>query len=118
MAEYIDKQEIFDAIDLLATKFPYKVPGRPDTYHPYNEAWCDACSHALDLIRHHTSADVRPVVRGQWEPKMHTMISGELTHVKDEWYGEVYVCDQCGFEMIGTENFCPNCGADMKEEGE
>ena len=62
MAEYIEKQDIYDAIDLLMTRFPYKVPGRPDTYHPYNEAWADACSYALDLIRQHPPADVRPVV--------------------------------------------------------
>lgn len=63
MAELIHKQDIYDAVDLLMTRFPYKVPGRPDTYHPYNEAWHDACSHVLDVIRYFSPADVAPVVR-------------------------------------------------------
>lgn len=62
MAGYIEKQDICDAIDLLMTKFPYEVPGRLDTYSPYNEAWFDACSYMLDIIKHHQPADVRPVI--------------------------------------------------------
>lgn len=63
-------------------------------------------------------ADVRPVVRGRWEPKTYYMINGTLMQDTDEWYGAVFVCDICGEEMLGASNFCPNCGADMREDRE
>lgn len=110
MAEYIEKQDIYDAIDLLMTRFPYKVPGRPDTYHPYNEAWADACSYALDLIRHHPPADVRPVVRGRW-----------IVHYDDIWPTEsTQECSECHEEvpLLIDCKFCPNCGADMRGDAE
>lgn len=48
--------------------------------------------------------------KGEWIP--HKSIFGGL--------GErVYTCDQCSYNIgFHTENFCPNCGADMREEGE
>ena len=44
--------------------------------------------------------DVRPVVRGVW--------------VKNGWSIR---CSVCGYDMpFAVRNFCPNCGADMREE--
>ena len=46
------------------------------------------------------AADVRPVVRGVW--------------VENGWSIR---CSICGYDMpFSTRNFCPNCGADMREE--
>lgn len=53
------------------------------------------------------AADVRPVVRGEWKPTG----AGCLTSK----------CSVCGNKSIETGNFCPNCGADLREppkEGE
>lgn len=56
-------------------------------------------------------ADVKPIVRGEWEEY-------------DDWNdSNIYRCSNCGSEFIleaGTPkendyNFCPNCGADMRE---
>ena len=50
-------------------------------------------------------ADVRPVVRGKWR------LYSPLT--------DTYECDKCGYQVIDESfrtNFCPNCGADMREE--
>ena len=60
----------------------------------------DAMQEAIDSITHLLAADVRPVRHGRWG-------------VKNE-------CSECGcqpwFERdIHTLNFCPNCGADMRE---
>ena len=33
----------------------------------------------------------------------------------DEWYGRIYKCSVCDRETMGTEDYCPNCGARMKE---
>lgn len=115
MAEYIEKQDIYDAIDLLMTRFPYKVPGRPDTYHPYNEAWADACSYALDLIRHHPPADVRPVRRGRW---VRINKYDKESNVKCPSCNEEFsYIDGVCYLVFGHELplFCPKCGADMKE---
>jgi hypothetical protein len=53
----------------------------------------------LDAIKSIPAVDVRPVVRGHW-------IDG--------------VCSNCGFftdvVMSRFFSYCPNCGADMREE--
>ena len=36
----------------------------------------------------------------------------------EEWYGRCYTCSVCNAEMVGAENYCPNCGSYMKEEKE
>ena len=46
------------------------------------------------------AADVRPVVRGKW------IINGWSIR-----------CSECRYDMLfSVRNFCPNCGADMREE--
>lgn len=50
------------------------------------------------------AADVRPVVRGRWERTSKSLMA----------------CSACGNcvvdDRIGGLFFCPNCGADMREE--
>ena len=39
------------------------------------------------------------------------------TDEREEWYGDIYVCSLCGYRLIdANEKYCPNCGADMREE--
>lgn len=101
MAEYIDRQalgigkcnpEIFDD-------------------NGYANGW----NAAIDIIQSAPAADVRPVVRGRWK------LSDDLC-----WH----TCSECGADIdvsvgllcyvdnkeVCTHNFCPNCGADMREE--
>lgn len=57
------------------------------------------------IINSIPAADVRPVVRGKW--------------LDVTWCGEDYLsCSMCGYGALAHErtNFCPNCGADMREE--
>ena len=71
------------------------------------ENWKDyeaaACIAALP------AADVRPVVRGTWVGI-------------DDFPHEDWECDHCGCVVGNTDDpwnyyhFCPNCGADMREE--
>lgn len=68
------------------------------------------------------AADARPVVRGEWEKYEDFDEYGGGRHV--EW-----TCSKCFYIVKGDwevrnshinekprENFCPNCGADMREE--
>lgn len=50
------------------------------------------------------AADVRPVVRGRWR------------WVGQDQWNDCYECSQCGKMNTDNSNFCPNCGADMREE--
>ena len=51
---------------------------------------------------------------GEWIPVMRTHSDGTTVHKKEEWYGKLYECSICHYEMIGEDNYCQNCGARMK----
>ena len=38
--------------------------------------------------------------------------------VKEDEYGDFWVCDQCGFTSEHRDNFCPICGARMEVKEE
>jgi len=67
----------------------------------------------ISAVKNCPAADVRPVVRGKWIDR------------DDDYYGwNMWACSACGEEFVLTEgtpdmndyHFCPNCGADMREE--
>jgi NADH pyrophosphatase NudC (nudix superfamily) len=67
--------------------------------------------NVVDMITSIPAADVAPVVRGKW------FYGGQK--VLNETF-PVYICSNCK-KAIPAEwerkcNFCPNCGADMREE--
>ena len=59
---------------------------------------CCTTMRVFDAI---PAADVRPVVRGKWTATG----AGCLTSK----------CSVCGYKSLEAGNFCPNCGADMRE---
>lgn len=78
----------------------------------------DAAREALSLakraIRKIPSADVRPVVKAAWEDTPNP-----------QWPAyDIRHCPCCGWSIPKSKlrakdldwNYCPNCGADMKEE--
>ena len=62
-------------------------------------------------IRNLPAADVRPVVRGEWEPSE-----------KYKGYVSCSICHDCYVEPEWVTKlkwkFCPNCGADMRTKEE
>lgn len=55
--------------------------------------------NVVDMLTSIPAADVRPVVRGKWFQN-----------------GYSIRCSECGYDMpFAVRNFCPNCGADMRE---
>lgn len=43
-------EEVLKIIDQVRQEHPYKVPGRQETYDPYNEGWEDACCKIEAII--------------------------------------------------------------------
>lgn len=78
-----------------------KLPKRKEYWDDDFGAGWDACLDAIDSI---PTADVRPVVMGKW---LHKEITDDFRVV-----GQCSVCK----ERRRIDNFCPNCGADMREE--
>ena len=88
MAEYIERE-----------KLPQKKERGFFLDDDFNAGW-NAC---LNNIKNIPAADVRPVVRGTWITRPYMM-------------GNTQYCSLCGENYGMKHNFCPNCGADMREE--
>ena len=79
---------------------------------------CDEPADAYQFIRDFPAADVRPVMHGKWK-----QTGGKYSRHKtiDR---RILACSVCGNFLCmegvnagrGDANFCPNCGADMREE--
>ena len=63
---------------------------------------------AYGVIQEMPTVDAVPVRRGKW-------LKEDRGHVE---YSAV--CDKCGYDTFWCEksNFCPHCGADMREDGD
>ena len=93
------------------------------TYHYENKDWDVFDCVELERSKHwdgHTEKDVtRLLSLPPTQPK-----TGKW--IKTARWGRVYHCDQCrnylDFDGVnagrGSTNFCPNCGADMRQRGE
>ena len=65
------------------------------------------------------AADVRPVVRGKWEPDYDYAeydFDGSTPLIEPRKFQDGWKCSSCGGYTPSETSFCPNCGADMREE--
>jgi len=80
-------------------------------YRPYMYLGEDALSYAIKMVELEPSADVRENVMGEWitpTEKMYSMDGEDITPAYKE-------CNRCHKVYVRTnDNFCPNCGADMR----
>ena len=89
--------------------------GKYKTLYEIGEAPCRACEidDVLNDVEDFPAADVRPVVRGKWVNDHNGKYSPA---------GDNYFCSACkdpslrAFGKPARTNFCPNCGADMREK--
>ena len=78
-----------------------------------NDEYANCLEEAIDKIEDLPAADVREVKRGRWVNDHNGRFSPS---------GDNYVCSVCGdpalraFGHPAKTNYCPNCGADMREE--
>lgn len=61
--------------------------------------------------------DAVPVVRGEWLEFVGSAYHGVDDDGEVKWRDvSIFHCDKCGRKTVVKENFCPSCGADMREE--
>ena len=95
--EYITKAEASDKL--------YKLPCKIDE-DGYRWVLSRDIAHMIDET---PAADVRPVARGEW-----------IWELADNGWAN-HICSCCGYtkntdiHVVLNWNFCPNCGADMRE---
>lgn len=89
MSEYISREELLE-------KEKYLSDWNIDLYY------IDS-----DDVKMIPSADVRPNIHAEWEK-----VSADK-YIKSANYR--YRCSMCGELTIGEPNFCPTCGADMRD---
>lgn len=59
-----------------------------------------------EILTAEPTADVVERKRGKW------------THDGSKWANR-FICSECGYKLFDEPtNFCPNCGADMRGEGD
>lgn len=85
------------------------------TYHYHGEYWDFFDCEELPVAKHwdgHSekdvtrllSLDIVPVVKATWK------------RIDYKQCGHDYECSSCGWKNDMKTNYCPNCGADMREE--
>ena len=67
---------------------------------PALEGWRSMLRTICEWVDKQPTADVAPVVHGEW------------------LVGDPYMCSVCEKMANDTTPYCPNCGAKMKSEGE
>lgn len=110
---YISREAAIEALNKMliedAKTYPMSADAEEKEFNfgvYQGEAWAIKCVNALP------SADVKPVVHGKWLTVENTMWCGG-------GYWKCSNCDQgfgfAAFFEADSWQFCPNCGADMRE---
>lgn len=124
MTEYIEREAALRAIENKRNEYVDKAwkpvfGGRyqQDEFFANVALGCRAAEEELKTI---PAADIKCVVRGYWRD--------DADCIDSRWHRHDYHCSNCNTRadyFIGGEadwwdsyapNYCPNCGADMREE--
>lgn len=104
MADYIDRRCAIEAVSLDGFE------------HFGHHADSKLLEAVLETLAQIPAADVAPVVYGQWQGEADGYADGELVY-------DVWRCSECDYTIDdGTDdpemlpNYCPNCGAKMREK--
>lgn len=95
MTDYIPREAVLEFVEPDARPFlAERIKSIPAA---------DVVERASGIIGVIPAADVRPVVRGKW-----------IDYQQGRW---VYAkCSECETVHDVKSNYCPSCGADMREE--
>lgn len=110
MKEYISRE---DAINSLQSRLD-----SIDQMSYLDKSWeelnimRDAISNAIDDVYEVPTADVQPIRRGRWiDIHEYCKMNGYLP----SGVAVYYWCSECMKEQEKISDFCPCCGADMRE---
>jgi len=53
----INREDAIKAFEAIDEMYPYRIPGKPETYDHYNEGWSDATDKAVQAIEALPDAD-------------------------------------------------------------
>ena len=116
MAEYIDRTQAIDAIEV------HMYRQDPDDRGVYPlEDWQREQNYAYDLameiLGNLPAADVKPVVRGKWEEREVFTAKGNVDMLQSAFCPVCKRYHTTPYSYYFTVyNYCPNCGADMREQ--
>ena len=102
MNDLSSRQAAIDALEKVAELYPWRVLGDRDSYSQYNEAWQDALNRA--------DSEIEALPSAQTERK-----KGKWTIYDRHTIPYQYICSECGTYYHTRYDFCPTCGADMRE---
>ena len=107
-SDCISRRGVIDALEKVADLFPWRVPGKSDTYDSYNEAWNDAIGRAEMEIEKLPS--VQPdIVRCKdckhWMPYDWMYSEVWLSKNIDDYPEDEIGCTYCDMNM-GANDFC------------
>lgn len=110
MPRYIDADELKEWIENWLYKDRYYHNGRVSKTIPITELY--------DLLEQIPTADVHEVRHGKWQMK--PLFN---SHFDESDVTVMIRCSGCGMKLIAQKcglfpNYCPNCGADMRERRE
>lgn len=93
MTDYISREALLERVCEVRDKLSL------DLNTPFEDGVRIGIENVEIEIENLPAADVREVKRGKWIA----------------WYSAVR-CTECGRDTIRKTHYCPNCGADMREE--
>ena len=100
MSDYISREELDIALDSLCDRV---------CAYSKKQRWvmCGSCplGSAFDVVEELPAADVVERKRGEWNFTWHSMFKEYLP-----------TCSCCGRLSAFKYNFCPECGADMRQD--
>jgi len=71
-------------------------------------SWADAYEEFIEYLEESPTVDAVEVVHGRWEKPSKYGMNHKFNHLG-------FVCSRCQKWNDNESNYCPNCGADMRE---
>lgn len=100
-------EQILHAIEKVRDEYPYKVPGDPETYSRYNEAWQDCAdkigSRITELL---SDEDMNVPINEDCASEELKTAADKQKPMKPEYEGDGYADGQLVYDTW----ICPNCG--------
>lgn len=104
MKDYISRQKfLVTCVDVYCKNCDRRKNGKGKMVYEIGDVPCRACDIrcVLDDVEIYPAADVAPVVHGRWEYN-----PGD----------NIPYCSECMMPQDSECNYCPSCGADMRDE--